>query len=275
MQHTQTTPRTQGRNPIPQPRRSVERREAESLLTSLSEINSDSSAAYELRTRIEQVVRPVVAKEAARFRNRGVDAEELFQVARLGLMKAIRGYDPARGVRFVSYLLPVVSGEIKRHFRDHEWSVNVPRHWREKRSELNKFVMEFTQTHAREPRRGEIAEHFGLSEAQTAEFLNAASSYSAISLETPWGTAEEGTAGTLAGTISQLDTDLESVVDRQTLRAAVNRLPQRERRALALSFFSELPQTVIAEHLGCSQMQVSRILSSAVSRLREEFFVQE
>ncbi|GHD33748.1 sigma-70 family RNA polymerase sigma factor [Nocardiopsis kunsanensis] len=275
MQNTTTAPRTQNRNLVPQPRKPVERREAENLLEALSEVKSDSSTACELRTRIEQIVRPVVAKEASRFRNRGVDSEELFQVACLGLMKAIRGYDPTRGVRFVSYLLPVVSGEIKRHFRDHEWSVNVPRHWREKRSELNKFVMEFTQNHAREPRRDEIAEHFGLSEAQTSEFLNAAASYSAISLETPWGTAEEGTAGTLAGTISQLDKDLESVVDRQTLRAAINRLPQRERHAIALSFFGELPQTVIAEHLGCSQMQVSRILSSAVSQLRKEFFVRE
>ena len=106
-------------------------------------------------------------REAGRYRNRGAGTEELNQIASLGLMKAIAGFDPRHGKRFVSYLLPTVSGETKRHFRDNLWAVHVSRTHRERRGELNRFVADFTQSRSRTPKQSEISAHFGMDDRAT------------------------------------------------------------------------------------------------------------
>ncbi|WP_235997366.1 sigma-70 family RNA polymerase sigma factor [Nocardiopsis coralli] len=267
--------RTDTRNPVPQPRRPSEPVNGETLLADLVRVGSDERAAGRLRARIVQMYRPVVAREALRYRNRGVDSEELLQVGSLAMMKAIQGFDPSRGSRFVSYLLPMVSGEIKRHFRDTQWAVHVPRNWRDQRGALIRFVADFVHEHAREPTQSEIGAHFDLDPSETGAFINATSAYSAASLDTPRGTDEEGNEVPLASTIGSRDPDVESVVDRELLRDALSRLSQRERRAVVLSYFGELSQTTIAGYLGCSQMQVSRIIRAALDRMHAEFTDEE
>ena len=244
--------------------------EAERLLATLHGLPDDDEEAQDLRDRIAHLHYRVVIREAGHYRNRGVDTEELRQVAAVGLMKAINGFDPYRGKRFLSYLLPTVSGEIKRHFRDNLWAVHVPRTHRDRRGELNRFVTEFTQNHARPPNQTEVGEHFGLGPRGTGELINAASAYSALSLDSPQGADGEGEEELLGNSVGGADRELESVVDRAALRHALTLLPETQRRVLLLSFFEEWPQSRIAEQMGCSQMQVSRLIRAGLTELRTE-----
>ncbi|GAB3696790.1 sigma-70 family RNA polymerase sigma factor [Nocardiopsis oceani] len=244
--------------------------EAEDMLSKLRGLPRDGSTARELRSRIAHLHTKVVFREAGRYRNRGVDTEELRQIASLGLMKAIAGFDPGHGKRFVSYLLPTVSGEIKRHFRDNVWAVHVPRSYRDRRAELNRFVVDYTQDHAKPPTQTEIGAHFGTDSRATGELINAASAYSALSLDLPQGHDEEGSEEILGDALGGADRELELVVDRTVLRSALTRLPPVQRRVVVLSYFDEKPQTEIAGLLGCSQMQVSRLLRGALDELRKE-----
>ncbi|WP_460763814.1 sigma-70 family RNA polymerase sigma factor [Nocardiopsis oceani] len=236
----------------------------------LRDLPSEGETACRLRSRLVQLYRPVVIREASRFRNRGVDHEELCQVAYLGLMKAIAGFDHSFNKRFLSYLLPTVSGEIKRHFRDCVWSVHAPRSVRDRRAELNRFVAEFTRTNARSPQQSEIGAHFALDAKATGELLNAAESYSAASLDAPRPVDDEGSEEPLSSGLGEVDRELDSVVDRAALRSALSELSTRQRYVVVLSFFSEMTQLQIAGELGCSQMQVSRILRATLDRLRAE-----
>lgn len=258
--------------PAPTAERAAHREygEAENLLLELRDLPVRDETSSRLRDRIVQLYRPAVDREASRFRNRGVDHEELCQIAYLGLMKAISGFDPSYDKRFLSYLLPTVSGEIKRHFRDSVWAVHAPRSVRDRRAELNRFVGEFTRTHSRAPLQSEIGSHFGLDPQATGELINASESYSAASIDTPRSLDDEGAEEPLSNGLGSTDHELDSVVDKQALRSALAELPERQRQVVVLSFFSEMTQTQIAEELGCSQMQVSRVLRGTLDQLRSQ-----
>ncbi|WP_017615946.1 SigB/SigF/SigG family RNA polymerase sigma factor [Nocardiopsis salina] len=257
------------------PHQHEESGEAEDLLLELRALPVEDETSWRLRERLVQIYRPLVNREAARFRNRGVDHEELCQIAQLGLMKAISGFDPSYNKRFLSYLLPTVSGEIKRHFRDSVWAVHAPRSVRDRRAELNRFVGEFTRIHARAPRQSEIGAHFGLDTQETGELLNASESYSAASIDTPRGMDGEGEEEPLSSGLGSNDHELDSVVDKQALRASLAELSDRQRKVVVLSFFTEMTQTQIAEELGCSQMQVSRVLRSTLDQLRSQLLEED
>ena len=244
--------------------------EAERLLATLHDLPDDNEKAQDLRDRLVYLHYRVVLREAGHYRNRGVDTEELRQVAAIGLMKAINGFDPYRGKRFLSYLLPTVTGEIKRHFRDNLWAVHVPRTHRDRRGELNRFVTEFAQDHSRPPNQSEIGEHFGLGPRDSGELINAASAYSALSLDSPQGADSDGEEELLGNSVGGADPDLERVVDRTALRHALTLLPETQRRVLLLSFFEEWSQARIGKRMDCSQMQVSRLSRVALARLRDE-----
>lgn len=271
MYRTHATPSRRARTP----RHTEDTGEAETLLTALRDDDTDSETAASLRARIAQMHRPVVVREAGRYRNRGVEVEELRQVASVGLMKAIAGFRPEHDKRFLSYLLPTMTGEIKRHFRDNLWAVHTPRPFRDRRGELHRFVVDFVQENAREPRQDEIGAHFDMDAKTTGAFLNATSSFSALSLDSPYGSDDEGDQEALGTTIGTVDRDLDLVVDKQALRKTVALLPERQRRVLSLRFVVEMTQSEIAEREGCSQMQISRLLSSSLARLREELLDDE
>ena len=244
--------------------------EIETLFSALRALPSRGESARQLRARIAHFHQPVVVREAARYRNRGVDVGELRQIASIGLMKALAGFSPGPDRRFFSYLLTTVSGVIKRHFRDNLWAVHVPRAHRDRRGELNRYVADFTQEHARAPTLAEVGAHFGTDPTATGELVNGAAAYSALSLDSPTRADEEGGEEFLGNSIGGLDHELELVVDRLVLRSALIRLPEPQRTVVLLSFFEERPQTHIADRLGCSQMQVSRLLRSALATLRTE-----
>ena len=253
------------RPPAPQSRPTGQ---AERLLAALADHQDDEETSARIRDELVRLYMPLVRREARRYRNRGEPMDDLYQVGMLGLMKAIKGFDPSYGKPFVAYLLPMVTGELKRHFRDTTWAVRVPRVHQERRSELNRVIAEFTQKHGRTPTTREIADALEMDLESAIELIDASSAYSALSLDTPFGDTEDESA--LGDTLGVADGDLETVVAKTSLKDALDRLPERERRVILLRFFGNKTQSEIAADVGLSQMHVSRLLSQTLRQLRRE-----
>ncbi|MDE3724622.1 SigB/SigF/SigG family RNA polymerase sigma factor [Nocardiopsis sp. N85] len=246
----------------------IDERSAEELLAGLKALPEGNPKAALLQERVLELYRPLLYRIARHYSGRGEPYEDLRQTAHLGLVKAIHGYDPHRGKKFISYLLPTVTGEIKRHFRDHTWAVRVPRRHQEQRGRLHRAVVEFQQRHAREPGTDELAAEMGLPEEEIRELLQASQAYSTLSLDLPDHKGEEGEGPTLEERIGREDDSYELVVERESLRPAMSCLNSRERTILHLRFFAERTQAQIADEIGCSQMHVSRLLAATLDKLR-------
>jgi RNA polymerase sigma-B factor len=202
---------------------------------------------------------------ARRYRGRGESADDLEQVARLGLIKAIDRYDPARG-SFTAYAVMTISGELKRHFRDKTWGVHVPRRVQELSLEVRHASTVLTGRLSRTPTPAEIAAHLKIEESLVRDALGSVAGYYLASLNAPVSGAEDGSE--LGEMFGDLDADLEGVNDRITVSRLLKLLPARERRILALRFYGNRTQAEIAAELGISQMHVSRLLSRALTWLR-------
>ncbi len=258
---------------IPRPRKPVlgEDATAEELLSVLGGLGEADPRAIGLRERVMVLYQPLINKIARRYGGRGEPLEDLKQTAMVGLVKAVRGYDPARGKPFISYLLPTVTGEIKRHFRDHTWAVRVPRRHQENRVKLRRVISEFQQEHARTPTIAELAREMKLPEAEVSELVQVSESYRSLSLDAPDSSDADGQDGArLEDHLGSEDAGLERVVQRESLKPALARLPAREREILRLRFFGDHTQSEIADRLGYSQMHVSRLLSGVLEQLRQE-----
>ncbi|WP_329303497.1 RNA polymerase sigma factor SigF [Streptomyces sp. NBC_00659] len=222
-----------------------------------------------LRDEIVEAWMPMAERIAGKYRGRGESVEDLTQVAALGLVKAVDRYDPGRGNAFESYAVPTIVGEIKRHFRDHMWAVHVPRRVQEARNKVRGAVKDLAPTNSdRQPGVAEIAEYAQLSEDDVRAGLEALDSFATVSLDARLTEGDHGYS--LADALGEPDTGFDLVVDREALKPALARLPERERTILYLRFFRDMTQTCIAERLGVSQMHVSRLLSSCCASLREE-----
>jgi RNA polymerase sigma-B factor len=222
----------------------------------------------ELDAAREDLVRyclPFAGRLARRYRGRGEYLDDLEQVARLGLVKAVDRYDPERG-SFTAYAVITISGELKRHFRDRTWGVHVPRRVQDLSLEVGHASMLLTSTLARTPTVGELADRLGVPEAAVLEAVESAAGYSPASLNAP--VAEDG-ALEFGDLLGDVDGYLESVTDKLTVTDLLLRMPARERRMLALRFYGNRTQAEIADELGISQMHVSRLLSRALTWLRE------
>lgn len=221
------------------------------LFVELNAAGDDSAERERIYLRLTELHLPVVRRIARQYRNRGEPEEDLRQVAVLGLYKAIRNYDTDFGKEFISYAIPMMTGEVKRHFRDRTWAIRVPRKHQERRGELNRMTAEYTQRHGRSPTVAEIAVELELSVEETRELIDASRAYSALSLDVPYGADEEDT--TLGETLGSTDHDLEQVVDRTALWNAIAELRPRDRRILLLRFVGDKTQAQIAELVGLSQ----------------------
>jgi len=202
---------------------------------------------------------------ARRFANRGEPLEDLVQVASLGLVKAADRFEPSRGVEFSTYATHTIVGELKRHFRDKAWSVRAPRRMQELYLRLGTAVAALSQELGRSPTIAELATELSVSEEEVLEALEAGNAYRSTSLDAPVG-GQEGEA--LAGNLGENDPSLEDAERRATLSPLLAKLPARERLIIYLRFFENLTQSEIAEHLGLSQMHVSRLLTKSVAELR-------
>ncbi|NUP20166.1 MAG: SigB/SigF/SigG family RNA polymerase sigma factor [Streptomyces sp.] len=225
-----------------------------------------------LRDELVQAWLPMAERIAVRFKGRGESLEDLYQVAALGLVKAVDHYDPARGHAFEAYAVPTITGEIKRHFRDHMWTLHVPRRVQDLRNRVRSSAKELSQlTPGRAPTVSEIADHAHLSESEVRTGMEALECFSALSLEAEM----PGTDGyALGDAIGGPDPAYEVVVDRVSVQPCLQRLPERERTILYLRFFGGMTQSRIATQLGISQMHVSRLLSGCFAHLREELLAE-
>ncbi|WP_049573358.1 sigma-70 family RNA polymerase sigma factor [Nocardiopsis sp. SBT366] len=242
---------------------------AEEILLELRSLEEGSAAAVRLKERIVAHYRPLLNRIARRYGGRGEEIEDLRQTAHLGLVKAIQGFDPGRGKPFVSYLLPTVTGEIKRHFRDHTWSVHTPRAPQARRPFLRQARQDLEQRLCRQPSNEEIAQEMGVTVADVEETLLVSEAYNTFSLSAPDPRGEES-SNALERYMGVRDPGLDLVVDRQAARSVLTRLTPRERLILRRRYFDGWKQARIAGEVGCSQMHVSRLLSGALEWMRAE-----
>nr|WP_322871717.1 SigB/SigF/SigG family RNA polymerase sigma factor [Streptomyces goshikiensis] len=231
---------------------------------------------YTRNTLIEMSL-SLVQFAARRFRARvlggGLDMDDIIQVGTIGLIKAIDRFDPEREVEFSTLALPYIVGEIKRHFRDTTWSVHVPRRLQELRSELAKAQEALTDVLGRAPTVKEVAEHLELTEEQVVDGLIAANGYTSGSLDAAAGESEASlstgrSTRPLADLVGDVDPAMELFEDLHTLAPLLRQLDERDRLILQMRFGQDRTQAEIGSELGISQMQVSRLLSRTLARLR-------
>ncbi|GHB40462.1 RNA polymerase sigma factor [Streptomyces viridiviolaceus] len=211
---------------------------------------------------------PMAHRIAGRFRDRGESIEDLRQVAALGLVKAIDRFDPGRGA-FESYAVPTITGEVKRHFRDRMWALRVPRRVQELRNKVRVARRELTQSPGSpEPSVADLAAHTGLTEEEVSAGMEALESFSTLSLDAELSAGDDGYS--LADTLGAADSSYDVVIDRESAKEGLRRLPERERAILYMRFFEDMTQSRIADRLGISQMHVSRLITRSCARVRDE-----
>ncbi|MFD3803107.1 RNA polymerase sigma factor SigF [Streptomyces sp. NPDC058611] len=208
---------------------------------------------------------------ARRFRNRtdGTDIEDLIQVGTIGLIKAIDRFDPAMGNEFTTLALPYITGEIKRHFRDATWAVHVPRRLQELRIQLARGKEELSADLDRAPTVRELATHLNLTDDEVIEGLVAANGHSSQSLDNDQDESSDSAPRALADTLGDEDPAMELFEDLHSLAPLLEQLAGREKLIIQMRFGQEMTQAQIGERLGISQMQVSRLLTRTLARLRE------
>ncbi|MBV9819670.1 MAG: SigB/SigF/SigG family RNA polymerase sigma factor [Solirubrobacterales bacterium] len=210
---------------------------------------------------------PLARKLARRYAGANEPYDDLVQVASLGLVKAVERYDPKRGFAFSSFAVPTIVGELKRYFRDASWALHVDRSAQERARRIAEARREISSRQGRSPTVAELAEYLECSEEEVLDGLQTGEAYDTVSLDAP--RSSDGDAAAHLDTLGGEDDRLERVDEQTTVFAAAQALPERERKILWLRFGEDLTQAEIADHVGVSQMQVSRLLRKSVRRLQE------
>jgi RNA polymerase sigma-B factor len=203
---------------------------------------------------------------ARRYAGRGEQFEDLVQIGTIGLIKAVDRFDPARGVELQSYAVPMIVGEIKRHFRDRSWAVHVPRRLKELNLRLMSLLDDLAAHLGRSPTVAELADAAGVEVEEAVEALEAGQSYSALSLSVPVGDDPDTELG---DTFADPEPVFEAADDRDLISRGLAALDDRARRIVELRFFAGLSQSEIAREVGVSQMHVSRLLRKSLDQARE------
>lgn len=256
----QASPSRLGVTP-PEPQQGPHERADSLLLQALA--SSDRREAESLRDEAVMLTLDLPEQVARRYRGRGIDHEDLVQVGRVGLVKAARGYRAGVGSGFVSYAMPTISGEVKRHFRDCGWAVRPPRRLQEVRALLGADEEQLTQSLRRSPTIEERAEALGLDPREVSLAQQCGSAYSTLSLDLP------DYGGLRAEAVAAESAEIEQMLRLSSLRSVLGLLSEREQLIVRLRFVEEQTQSEIGDALGVSQMQVSRLLTSILARLRQ------
>jgi RNA polymerase sigma-B factor len=237
---------------------------SESWLLDRYRRHGDEAAREELMRRMT----PLVRRVATAYNARGHE-DDLVQVAWMGLVKAIDRYDPSFGSPLRTYAIPTMYGEVRRYLRDHSWAMRVPRPLQERVLAVTKAVDRLTRRDGRAPNPQMVADELDLELEEVLEALQAGSAYTATSLEAPAGGSDDGGTRQVQDVIGYDDERLDLAEDAAALRDLRDVLDERDRTVIYLRFYEDLTQTEIAARVGCSQMQVSRILRRALGRLKE------
>jgi RNA polymerase sigma-B factor len=237
------------------------------LLIEFSSMPADDPRRSQLRDRLVTGYLPVAQHIARRFAYRGEPLDDLEQVATVGLIHAVNRFEADRGTDFLSYAVPTITGEVRRHFRDQAWSMRVPRRLKDMHVSIGAAVSELSQRLGRAPRPSEIAQRLGIPTEEVLEGLEASSAYRSASLDEALAGDDEN-ASTAIEILGEVDAALDQVEYRESIRPLLAKLPDRERTIVMLRFFGNMTQTQIAQRVGISQMHVSRLLSQTLAQLR-------
>ena len=219
-----------------------------------------------LRERLILMNRSMVMFLARRFMDRGELFEDVLQVGMLGLIYALDGYDLERGVKFSTFAIPTISGEIRRYFRDKVSGMRVPRGLQELHSALQAKIEELTQQLDRSPTYAEIAFSLKIEVEQVVEAMELGSAIDPLSIDDRFYGEE---SATIAESIGAPDPQLHAYEEHAALQAALEKLPAQERRVLEMNFFEGHSQAEIARRLHVSQMHISRLLRRSLAQLKE------
>jgi RNA polymerase sigma-B factor len=248
----------------------------DSRSTSASDVSSDGewlleqfrvfrrSGDREIRNALVEEHRWIASRCARRFQGRGEPLDDLVQVALFGVLKAVERFDPERGIAFPAFAMPTVLGELRRHFRDHTWSLRVPRRLKELHISVGRAVEELRASLGRHPTVDELAQRLHVTAEEILEALEAGAAYRTGPLSLPDDADGERDAVALGAD----DADLVRADDRMGVRRLLGALAPRERTIVYLRFFGELTQQEIADRLGMSQVHVSRLLRQSLQQLR-------
>lgn len=221
------------------------------------------------RERLAAHFSPMACTLARRYGKTSEPFEDLCQVAQLGLLKAIDRFDPTRGLPFAAFAVPTILGELRRYFRNSGWSVHVPRGDQERALALREATRELGNEQGRAPTVPELAQFMKLSTEEVVEAMQTLRAYSSLSLDVPHKSDSGEEDLTYAESIGAEDPRYEMVELAASLQVALDKLEQPSRELLQHRFLDELTQTQIAERMGISQMQVSRLLKRCLQELRE------
>ena len=223
----------------------------------------DRAAGEQLVSELLPLVRHLASRWSAK-----VARDDLVQAGLLGLTKALDRFDPAQGASFTGYAVPTMLGEMRRHLRDHAWAVRVPRALQEDAMRVTRAMQQLEPKLGRSPTPQELADHMELDVESVLEAIVAGRAYHSSSLEQPAGSGSEDL--TLGDTVGEEDAELGRTELAVLLGHVRHVLDDREQYVLHLRFELDMTQTAIAERIGVSQMQVSRILRSTLAKLRAE-----
>jgi len=212
----------------------------------------------------------VARSVASRFRRRGIEDDDLAQVAYTALTRAARDFDPGRHKDFLSYAVPTIRGELKKHFRDLGWAVRPPRRVQETQARITRAEGALVQKLGRSPRPSEIAAALGLELDDVVEAMSADGCFAPSSLDKPLAGVDGAGTATIGELLGEDDPSQEAAEARVALAPIVRRLKERDRRILYLRFVEERTQQEIADDIGVTQMQVSRLLTRILRDLRQD-----
>jgi RNA polymerase sigma-B factor len=242
----------------------VNRAKHERRLVERYHLHGDLAAREELIRRFLPLARQLAVRTS-----HADSLDDVFQVASVALVKGVDRYDPGRGAALSSYLVPTILGEIRRHFRDFNWAMHMPRDMHDRMMAARKAGDALWQELGRAPKPAELAAALGISSEEALELNEAATALAVRSLDAPRsGGFDDDDGDDLGASVGGEDGSFEAVEDRSVLAAGMRALPERERLILKLRFEDELLQHQIAERIGISQMHVSRLLRRALERLR-------
>ncbi len=202
---------------------------------------------------------------ARRFSGKGVDFDDLYQVASLALIKAVERFDPDYGVLFQSYATPKMVGEVKNYFRDKLHMLNMPRKAKSLAKQIDEARQQLSQALLRQPTMAELVSHLGLPEAEVVEALAMQGAMYPGSLDAPVAEDE----ATISDFLGEEEPDFDRFEQHETMRQLLSQLPETERRVLQSRYFHQRSQREVAEVLGVSQMTISRVERAALAKLRE------
>ena len=221
-----------------------------------------------VRTTLVRRFMPLARSLARRYERSSEPFDDLLQVAALGLVKAIDRFDPERGNAFESFAVPTILGELRRYFRDCCWDVHVPRGTQERTLKLEEAERRLTCDRGKPPTVADLAQYLELDSERVLDAIAAAQAYGALSLDAPRTSKTGDLATSYAEVLGEVDERYTLVNDGVTIAAALKHIPARERLVVQLRFVEDLTQSEIAERIGVSQMQVSRLLRHALEQLR-------